>query len=66
VVHARAELAAEHLALAVAQPAVEVVAAVLRRDVHGVGVERRLLGVVERPVSQLRLEGWGGQRSEKR
>jgi len=51
VVDARAELAAEHLALAVAQPAVEVVPAVLRYDVDGVCGERRLLHVVEGTVS---------------
>ena len=56
MVDAGTELAAEHLALAVAQPAVEVVPAVLRGRVHGVRVERRLLSVVEGPVSQLRLE----------
>jgi hypothetical protein len=53
VVHPGAELTAEHLTLAVAQPAVEVVPAVLRGRVHGVRVERRLLGVIEGAVSQL-------------
>ncbi|TNN56408.1 hypothetical protein EYF80_033369 [Liparis tanakae] len=56
VVHPGAQLAAEHLALAVAQPAVEVVPAVLRPGVHGVRGERRLLHVVEGSVSQFRLE----------
>ena len=56
MVHPGAELAAEHLALAVAQPAVEVVPAILRGRVHGVCVERRLLGVVKGAVSQLRLQ----------
>ena len=51
--YTRGQLAAEHLALAVAQPAVEVVPAVLRGRVHGVRVERRLLGVIEGAVSQL-------------
>ena len=56
MVHPGAELAAEHLALAVAQPAVEVVPAILRGRVHGVCVERRLLGVVKGAMSQLRLQ----------
>ena len=47
VVHPRAELATEHLALAVAHPAVEVVAAVLRYNINRVCGECWLLHIVK-------------------
>ena len=50
VVHPGTELTAEHLTLAVAQPAVEVVPAVLRYNINRVCGECWLLGIVKGAV----------------
>jgi len=51
VVDARAELTAEHLTLAVAHPAVEVIPPVLRYNINRVCGECRLLHIVKGTMS---------------
>ena len=51
VVHPGAELTAEHLALAVAQPAVEIIPAVLRYNINRVCGECWLLHIVKGTMS---------------